>query len=269
MRLDSPNLADDDIVGRRGVGLVEYEALVAGALEHRAERHDADRREAHDLQPAVLRGSSSAEWRRTAGLGRARAQRAWNLLDRQPTLSKRRLHGRETGRAEQRKHVPQARSIAGRFVGAVRRLLSRREILKCVSAAGASGTRSSVIEPIRRTSSLRAGVDRVYAGGVDQNRILAPTTRGNDQRELSSLTSWRPSSTSQSTSDRPPMKRSWTSPITSKGPTPMSTPPVGPRLIAHDLSKIEPSVLASSGASTGGTPANVPEISWNRLMPTR
>ncbi len=82
---------------------------------------------------------------------------------------------------------------------------------------------------------------------VDQNRILAPTRTGNDQRELSLLTSRRPSSTSQSTSDRPPMKRICVSAITSKGPTPMSTPPVGPKLNAHDFSKNLPSCAASPG----------------------
>jgi hypothetical protein len=45
---------------------------------------------------------------------------------------------------------------------------------------------------------------RLVIGGR-QNRILTPNWIGNDQRELSSLMSLRPSSMSQSTSDRPPM----------------------------------------------------------------
>ena len=53
VRLLPPHLVDDDVVGRLGVGLIEHRDLVAGALEHRGERHDADRRKAHDLQPAV------------------------------------------------------------------------------------------------------------------------------------------------------------------------------------------------------------------------
>ena len=57
-----------------------------------------------------------------------------------------------------------------------------------------------------------------------QNRSLAPSMNGNDHRELSLLMSFRPSSTSQSTSESPPMKRSWNSPMTSNGPTPTSTP---------------------------------------------
>ncbi len=47
------NLLDDDLVGRFGIGLVEHHALVAGALEHRRERHDADRRKPHDADIAV------------------------------------------------------------------------------------------------------------------------------------------------------------------------------------------------------------------------
>ena len=102
-----------------------------------------------------------------------------------------------------------------------------------------------------------------------QNRMRAPTRTGNDQRELSLLTSRRPSSTSQSTSDSPPMKRTCASAITSKGPTPMSRPPVGPRLNAHDFSKNLPSCAASPGVRLGGTPTNVPRMSWWRLTPTR
>ena len=42
---------------------------------------------------------------------------------------------------------------------------------------------------------------------VAQNRMRRPSRIGNDQRELSSLISRRPSSTSQSTSDSPPRNR--------------------------------------------------------------
>ena len=45
-----------------------------------------------------------------------------------------------------------------------------------------------------------------------------PTSKGTDQRELSLFTSRSPSSTSQSTSDSPPRKRSCASAITSNGP---------------------------------------------------
>ena len=55
VRLLPPHLVDDHFVGRVGVGLIEHRDLVAGALEHRRERHDADGREAHDLQASVLR----------------------------------------------------------------------------------------------------------------------------------------------------------------------------------------------------------------------
>ena len=53
VRLLPPHLVDDHVVGRVGVGLVEHRDFVPGALEHRGEGHDADRRKAHDLQPAV------------------------------------------------------------------------------------------------------------------------------------------------------------------------------------------------------------------------
>ena len=55
VRLLPPQLVDDDGVGRVGIGLIEHRDLVAGALEHRGEGHDADRRESHDLQAAVRR----------------------------------------------------------------------------------------------------------------------------------------------------------------------------------------------------------------------
>ena len=40
--------------GVSGFGLVEHHTLVAGLLEHRRERHDADGREAHHPNTAVL-----------------------------------------------------------------------------------------------------------------------------------------------------------------------------------------------------------------------
>ena len=46
-----------------------------------------------------------------------------------------------------------------------------------------------------------------------QKRMRAPSRIGNDHRELSVLISRRPCSTSQSTSDSPPMKRSCVSAI--------------------------------------------------------
>ena len=53
VRLLPPQLVDDDGVGRVGIGLIEHRDLVAGALEHRGEGHDADRWKSHDLQTAV------------------------------------------------------------------------------------------------------------------------------------------------------------------------------------------------------------------------
>ena len=53
VRLLTTHLVDDDLVGCFGIGLIEHRDLVAGALEHRREGHDADWREAHDLQAAV------------------------------------------------------------------------------------------------------------------------------------------------------------------------------------------------------------------------
>ena len=53
IRLLPPHLVDDDGVGRVGIGLIEHRDLVAGALEHRGEGHDADRWKSHDLPPAV------------------------------------------------------------------------------------------------------------------------------------------------------------------------------------------------------------------------
>ena len=60
VRLLPPQLVDDDGVGGVGIGLIEHRDLVAGALEHRGEGHDADRRKSHDLQTAVRR--PSAPW---------------------------------------------------------------------------------------------------------------------------------------------------------------------------------------------------------------
>ena len=92
--------------------------------------------------------------------------------------------------------------------------------------------------------------------------MRAPKSNGTDQRELSLFTSRSPSSTSQSTSDSPPRKRSCASAITSNGPTPIKTPPVGPRLNAHDFSKNLPSWAARPGVTLDGTPTNVPRMSW-------
>ncbi len=55
VRLLPPQLVDDDRVRRVGIGLIEHRDLVAGALEHRGEGHDADRWKSHDLQAAVRR----------------------------------------------------------------------------------------------------------------------------------------------------------------------------------------------------------------------
>ena len=49
------NLFDDELVGRFRIGLVEHDALVPGAFEHRGQRHDADGREAHDANVTVRR----------------------------------------------------------------------------------------------------------------------------------------------------------------------------------------------------------------------
>jgi hypothetical protein len=48
-------------------------------------------------------------------------------------------------------------------------------------------------------------ISRWCSSSSSQNRIRTPARNGIDQRELSLLTSRRPSSTSQSTSDSPPM----------------------------------------------------------------
>ena len=53
-RLLPADLLDDDLVRRVRVRLIEHHALVAGAFEHRRERHDADGRKAHDPDVAVL-----------------------------------------------------------------------------------------------------------------------------------------------------------------------------------------------------------------------
>ncbi len=53
------------------------------------------------------------------------------------------------------------------------------------------------------------------------------------------------------------MKRSWVSAITSKGPRPISTPPVGPKLNAQDFSKNLPSWAASPGVTLAGTSTKV------------
>ena len=53
-RLFPLDLRSDDRVGRFGIGLIEHHALVAGALEHRRERHDPDRRKPHDADVAVF-----------------------------------------------------------------------------------------------------------------------------------------------------------------------------------------------------------------------
>src|SRR4051794_30811688 len=105
------------------------------------------------------------------------------------------------------------------------------------------------------------------AEGCTQNLKRTPAINGTDQRELSLFTSRSPSSTNQSTSDRPPRKRSCVSAITSNGPTPIKTPPVGPRLKAHDLSKNLPSCAARPGVTLDGTPTKLPRMSWLRLMP--
>ena len=73
--------AHDHVVGGLGVGLVEHHALVAGPLEHRGERHDADGREAHDLDAAVLRRAAWKGSRRTAGRGRGRGRPSWTCAD--------------------------------------------------------------------------------------------------------------------------------------------------------------------------------------------
>ena len=54
VRLPPQDLRHDDVVRRVGVGLIEEQDLVAGALQDRGERHDADGRESHDLEAAVL-----------------------------------------------------------------------------------------------------------------------------------------------------------------------------------------------------------------------
>ncbi len=43
-----------DLVGCFGIGLIEHHALVAGAFDHRGERHDPDRRKTHHPDIAVL-----------------------------------------------------------------------------------------------------------------------------------------------------------------------------------------------------------------------
>ena len=62
------HLLQDHLVGRVRVGLVEHDALVPGALEHRGERHDADGRKPHDpVAPALgaLRRGDRVELRVT------------------------------------------------------------------------------------------------------------------------------------------------------------------------------------------------------------
>src|SRR5207302_8201997 len=49
----SLDLLNDNLVGRLRISLVKHEALVPGPLEHRRERHDADRGKAHDANVAV------------------------------------------------------------------------------------------------------------------------------------------------------------------------------------------------------------------------
>jgi hypothetical protein len=53
VRLEARDLAQDDVVGRPRVGLIEHQALVPGPLQHRRQGHDADGREAHDLDAPV------------------------------------------------------------------------------------------------------------------------------------------------------------------------------------------------------------------------
>ena len=92
---------------------------------------------------------------------------------------------------------------------------------------------------------------------------------GIDQRLLSLLMSRKPSSTSQSTSDRPFIQRSCVSAINSIGPRPMRNPAVGPKLSAQDFSKNFPSCAARPGVCGGNGSAKVPLMSPFRLMPNR
>ncbi len=53
--LPARDLVENDLIGRLWVRLVEHQALVAGPLEDRRQRHDADRRKADDLRHPPLR----------------------------------------------------------------------------------------------------------------------------------------------------------------------------------------------------------------------
>jgi hypothetical protein len=52
--LFATNVLQYNFIGRLRVGLIEHEALVAGALEHRGKRHDADGWKSHHLDAAVF-----------------------------------------------------------------------------------------------------------------------------------------------------------------------------------------------------------------------
>ena len=81
------------------------------------------------------------------------------------------------------------------------------DFFEVVGSSGGRRTRAGTVARvacIQRQSALSlAGPPRKT--GFDQKRTRAPKRIGYDQRELSSLMSRRPSSTSQSTSDSLPM----------------------------------------------------------------
>ena len=55
------DLFDDDLVRRLRIGLIEHHTFVAGVLEHGGKRHDADGRESHHSNIAVLGASFCRE----------------------------------------------------------------------------------------------------------------------------------------------------------------------------------------------------------------